>query len=298
MKKLLRYPFLCLLVLTMAVAAPFMWQEMGLLPERLFPAEAEVPQPELTAPEPPQEVVPPPVEKEPVPQPPVDTEVPPVFAENTDLPVHNSPISDQPPEEEEEPQGPVKPENPFEGALFIGDSRTVGIGKYAGITEADFFATTGMSIYSIFKETVKVGERAEKCTLETLLTETQYDRIYLMLGINELGYNFDRTVKTFGQAIAKLQELQPEAYIHLQANLHVTKEKSDSDTLYNNDNINKLNQALSPLADGERVFFLDPNVVFDDETGALGADLTWDGIHLLAKHYALWADFLRENTPA
>ena len=29
-------------------------------------------------------------------------------------------------------------ENPFEGALFIGDSRTVGIGKYAGITESDY----------------------------------------------------------------------------------------------------------------------------------------------------------------
>lgn len=303
MKKLLKYPFLCLLLLSAAVAAPFVWQEMGLLPTQLFREEAQMPQPELSDPAPSPEIVAPPVEtppaeEEPVfaPQQPVEP-APPVSTESTDQPIHNSPIRDQPPEEEE-PKGPVKPENPFAGALFIGDSRTVGIGKYAGITEADFFATTGMSVYSLFKEEVKVGDRTEKCTLEALLAEEQYDRIYLMLGINELGYNFDRTVKTFGEAIVKLQELQPQAYIHLQANLHVTKEKSDGDKLYNNDNINRLNQALQPLADGKTVFFLDPNTVFDDENGDLGADLTWDGIHLLAKHYALWADFLRENTPA
>lgn len=301
MKKLLKYPFLCLLVLTVAAAAPFTWQQIGLLPEDILVLprlEAQSPQPELREPDP--------AEPE-VPQEPQEPQTPGEPAQPAFRPVETPPAAEPPPAEipeepvpseiPEEPQGPVKPENPFEGALFVGDSRTVGIGKYAGITEADFFASTGMSVYNVFEESVKVGDR-EKCTLETLLAEVQYDRIYLMLGINELGYNFDRTVETFGEVVAKLRELQPEAYIHLQANLHVTKAKSDSDKLYNNDNINRLNEALLPLADGQTVFYLDPNTVFDDENGAMGADLTWDGIHLLAKHYTLWADFLRENTPA
>ena len=38
--------------------------------------------------------------------------------------------------------------------------------------------------------------------------------------------------------------------------------------------------------------------MYDDENGAMPASYTWDEIHLYAKHYALWADFLRENTPA
>ena len=37
MKKLLKYPFLCLLVLTAVIAMPFTWQEIGLLPEGILP---------------------------------------------------------------------------------------------------------------------------------------------------------------------------------------------------------------------------------------------------------------------
>ena len=302
MKKLLHYPFLCLLVLTAVIAAPFLWQEMGLLPEQEAPpAQTEVPPPEMKDPPPIQEVI----TVDPELELPPDTTV--LVPDNTVLdpepqPPQPSPgpIRDQPPEEEEPPvpPAPVKPENPFEGALFIGDSRTVGIGKYAGITEADFFATTGMSVYSIFDEKVKVGDRTEKCTLETLLSEAQYDRIYLMLGINELGYNLDRTAETYGTVVARLQELQPEAYVYIQANLHVTKKKSDSDKTYNNDRINRLNESISAFADGQQVFYLDVNPVYDDENGAMTADYTWDEIHLLAKHYTLWADYLRENTPA
>ena len=302
MKKLLHYPFLCLLVLTAVLAAPFLWQEMGLLPDfETPPPQTEVPPPEMKDPPPIQEVI----TVDPELELPPDTTV--LVPDNTVLEPEPQqpqpspgPIRDQPPEEEESPvpPAPVKPENPFEGALFIGDSRTVGIGKYAGITEADFFATTGMSVYSIFDEKVKVGDRTEKCTLETLLSEAQYDRIYLMLGINELGYNLDRTAETYGTVVARLQELQPEAYVYIQANLHVTKKKSDSDKTYNNDRINRLNESISAFADGQQVFYLDVNPVYDDENGAMTADYTWDEIHLLAKHYALWADYLRENTPA
>lgn len=302
MKKLLKYPFLCLLVLTMVIGAPFIWQQIGLLPELPLREEAAVELPQVV--EPPQLDAP-------------DLPVQPDAPEAPDLPVQEvTPPADhpiQPPAEpdkpfvkpgavvdREQPQevtAPVKPENPFAGALFIGDSRTVGIGKYAGIKDADFFASTGMSVYTLFTKKVDMTDR-KGVLLEDLLAERKYDRIYLMLGINELGYNFDRTVKTYGQAVDTLRALQPQAYIHIQANLHVTKEKSSTDTLFTNANIDRLNQALAQLADDRVVFYLDVNPAFDDEEGNLGADLTWDGVHLLSKHYKLWADWLLENTPA
>ena len=37
MKKLFKYPFLCLLVLTAVLAMPFAWQEIGVLPEGILP---------------------------------------------------------------------------------------------------------------------------------------------------------------------------------------------------------------------------------------------------------------------
>ena len=75
-------------------------------------------------------------------------------------------------------------------ALFIGDSRTVGLSEYSQIDGADFFANVGMSVYNIHDKTVSVPT-VGKVTLTQLLKNKKYDKIYVMLGINEIGYNFD-----------------------------------------------------------------------------------------------------------
>lgn len=297
MKKILNAPFLLALLLTMLVAAPFVWKEMGLFPSPTGQqAEQEPPapqQPEQLLPEqpelrdPPEDPISPPAPQTPAePQPPE-----PAFPE---------PVPDQPeePEEPEEPSTPVKPEDPFTNALFIGDSRTVGIAEYSGITEADFFAFTGMSVYTAFKKESAVGSWQKGTLLADALQARQYDRVYLMLGVNELGYNFQKTVERYGEMVQQIRELQPDAYLILEASLHVTKKRSDTDATFNNSNIDRMNQAQAAYADGEHIFFIDVNPVFDDETGALNQDYTFDNTHPYGKYYSKWADWLRENTPA
>ena len=294
MKKILNAPFLLVLLLTMLAAAPFVWKEMGLFPSPTGQqAEQEPPapqQPEQLLPEqpelrdPPEDPISPPAPQTPAePQPPE-----PAFPE---------PVPDQP-EEPEEPSAPVKPEDPFSNALFIGDSRTVGIAEYSGITEADFFAFTGMSVYTAFKKESAVGSWQKGTLLADALQARQYDRVYLMLGVNELGYNFQKTVERYGEMVQQIRELQPDAYLILEASLHVTKKRSDTDATFNNSNIDRMNQAQAAYADGEHIFFIDVNPVFDDETGALNQDYTFDNTHPYGKYYSKWADWLRENTPA
>lgn len=294
MKKILNAPFLLALLLTMLVAAPFVWKEMGLFPSPTGQqAEQEPPapqQPEQLLPEqpelrdPPEDPISPPAPQTPAePQPPE-----PAFPE---------PVPDQP-EEPEEPSAPVKPEDPFTNALFIGDSRTVGIAEYSGITEADFFAFTGMSVYSALKKESSVGSWKKGTLLADALQSQQYDRVYLMLGVNELGYNFQKTVERYGELVQQIRDLQPDAYLILEASLHVTKKRSDTDSTFNNSNIDRMNQAQAAYADGEHIFFIDVNPVFDDETGALNQDYTFDNTHPYGKYYSKWADWLRENTPA
>ena len=294
MKKILNAPFLLALLLTMLVAAPFVWKEMGLFPSPTGQqAEQEPPapqQPEQLPPEqpelrdPPEDPISPPAPQTPAePQPPE--------------PVLPEPVPDQP-EEPEEPATPVKPEDPFTNALFIGDSRTVGIAEYSGITEADFFAFTGMSVYTAFKKESAVGSWQKGTLLADALQARQYDRVYLMLGVNELGYNFQKTVERYGEMVQQIRELQPDAYLILEASLHVTKKRSDTDSTFNNSNIDRMNQAQAAYADGEHIFFIDVNPAFDDETGALNQDYTFDNTHPYGKYYSKWADWLRENTPA
>lgn len=183
----------------------------------------------------------------------------------------------------------------MDDALFIGDSRTVGLMEYANIDGADYFCTVGMSVYNIHKKPVSVPN-VGKVTLTELLNSKKYGKIYIMLGINEVGYNFSNTVEKYSELIEFIKDKQPNAVIFIQANLHVSKSRSDSDKVVNNIAINGLNTEISKLADGKRIFYLDANVLFDDEAGGLSADKSEDSTHLYAKYYKEWGEWIIRQT--
>ena len=183
------------------------------------------------------------------------------------------------------------PEGYFGDALFIGDSRTGGLSEYGNLEGATFFATTGMSVYNITTEKVSVPGMG-KVTFDALMSEKKYGKIYIMLGINELGYNQTATVKKYGELIEKIKQYQPQAIIFIEANLHVAQSRSDTDPVFNNDNINIFNQEISKFADQETVFYIDVNPLFDDENGNLSDKYTADNSHILGKYYKNWKEWL------
>lgn len=183
----------------------------------------------------------------------------------------------------------------MKGALFIGDSRTVGLMEYAGIEEADFFATVGMSVYNIYKNNADVAGIGEISLTELLDTNT-YDKIYLMLGINEVGYKIDPTIKKYGELISFIKEKEPGAVVFVQANIHVSKERSDVDKVINNKALNNFNANIKTLANNKDIFYLDVNPLFDDEEGNLSTGASGDGVHLYAKYYEQWGQWLERQT--
>ena len=180
-------------------------------------------------------------------------------------------------------------------ALFIGDSRTVGLMEYSGIDGADYFCTVGMSVYNIHKKPVSVPN-VGKVTLTELLNGKKYGKIYIMLGVNEVGYKFSSTAEKYSELIEFIKDKQPNAVIFIQANLHVSKSRSDSDKVVNNIAINGLNTELSKLADGKSKFYIDANTLFDDGAGGLSADKSEDGTHLYAKYYKEWGEWIVSQT--
>jgi hypothetical protein len=183
----------------------------------------------------------------------------------------------------------------FSDTLFIGDSRTVGLSEYGNMPTATFFATTGMSVYSLFDTTVTVPSIGD-VYLENLLQGNTYGKIYLMLGINELGYDFESTVEKYTEVVNRICQLQPNAVLYICANLHVSHERSRSDDIFNNTNIDRFNQRISELANQKTIFYIDVNPIFDDENGALGTEYTADDTHVLGKYYVTWGEWLYENT--
>jgi len=182
----------------------------------------------------------------------------------------------------------------LDDALFIGDSRTVGLYEYGGLGNAEVFADTGMSIYKVFEKEL-VLKSGESLTLENVLSSKDFGKIYIMLGINELGYDFEQTVGRFCEAIDTIREYQPDAYIFIQANLHITKEKSEESEYFTNGNIDRYNEAIGKLADNKQIFYLDVNPLYDDAEGCLSKEFTADHAHIKGIYYAQWVDFILQN---
>lgn len=186
----------------------------------------------------------------------------------------------------------------FDDALFIGDSRTVGLKEYgSAIKNATFFASTGMDIYQIYSVKINVGKLG-KTDLMSLLKNNNYSKVYIMLGINELGYTFNNTIKKYSELIDIIRATQPGVIIYVAANMHVSASRSASDNIFNNTNINNFNNMLVKLAENKNAYYLDVNPLFDDADGNLRADYTHDNTHVLGKHYKTWADWITENAIA
>ncbi len=186
----------------------------------------------------------------------------------------------------------------FADAVFIGDSRTVGMFEYAGLEEtAAFYASTGLTVYRLFdSEIVEVPGERKKITVEEALQQNAFAKIYLMIGINEMGTGtVDSFIEKYQEVVAHLQELQPNAIIYLQAIIKVTAERSNQGDYINNEGIVARNERIAQMADNQRVFYLDVNPLVCDETGGMVPEYTFDGVHLKARYIDIWKDFLKSH---
>lgn len=189
-------------------------------------------------------------------------------------------------------------EDYFDDALFIGDSRTQGMLEYGGLEDrATFYCQTSLTVYDLFKKDKPfVKEGGRKLTLTEALTQRQFGKIYLMVGINEMGTGTPESFfEEYARAVYRIQQLQPDAIVFVQAIMRVGGEKNAADPLFNNHNINVRNVEIQTLADNRTVFYIDVNEAVCDENGNLHDDWTFDQIHLKAKYYQVWKEFLLDH---
>ena len=105
----------------------------------------------------------------------------------------------------------------FDDALFIGDSRTVGIRDYGTLSNADYFCDVGLSTVGAANSVV------DGMSLNDTLASKKYGKVYVMLGINEVGNDIEYTASAYRQLIDTIKEKQPDAIIYVEANLHVSQ---------------------------------------------------------------------------
>ena len=185
-------------------------------------------------------------------------------------------------------------ESYFDDAVFIGDSRTVGLYDYAGLDNAAFYASSGLTVYKLFEEPdgkYKDGNWPEN--IGTALGRQQYAKVYLMIGINEMGTgDVDYFMKHYTEAVQRIRQLQPNAIIYLESIMRVTTERSAKGDYITNQGIDERNARIAQLADNQTIFYLDVNSVVCDEAGGLNPEYTFDGVHLYAQYIDIWKQYL------
>ncbi len=184
----------------------------------------------------------------------------------------------------------------FDTALLIGDSRTEGLGLYCGLSNLDIIAAKGLTIDDVMEENVATNSAGEACTIEALLNEKKYDNIYISFGLNELGwYYYEVFIEEYQNMITTIRACQPDATIYVENILPVSAALSEQDEVYNNPNVDKLNNMTKEMCQGyEDVIYLDvaSSVKVD---GVLPADASTDGRHCNAEYCQKWMDYIRSN---
>ncbi len=185
----------------------------------------------------------------------------------------------------------------FDDALFIGDSRTEGFFMYTGITGIDAYYSKGLNIQDIYKDKV-ANVDGKKMTVLEALEKKQHGKIYIMFGVNELGWAFDYL---FQEQYAKLVDdiiaLQPNAIIYVQNILPISAERSKTDKIYNNENVRHFNEMIKEFcAARPQVIYLDVASSVMDDTGALPEGASVDGVHCNKDYCMIWYNYLKANT--
>jgi hypothetical protein len=220
-----------------------------------------------------------------------------------DVPVTEPAVEEETDQAKEATPSEVQETNPFtkvdesyfDDALFIGDSRTVGLSEYSNWKNPVYYADVGLTVYHVFdKEIAKVN--GETMNIDQALQRQKFGKIYIMLGINELGRGTTETFAAkYSQVIGRIRELQPDAIIFIEGIMGVSKKKSDTDPIFNNKNIQERNAAIASLADNNSVFYIDVNQVIMDASGGIPSEYTFDNVHLKAAYYSIWTNYLMEH---
>ena len=211
---------------------------------------------------------------------------------------------------EEEPEEEFVPvpyyftadESYFDDALFIGDSRMMGLWDYVEFGNATFLCDNGYSIANFQAgRAVRCQNTGSRTTPKEIMADNTFGKVYIMLGTNDCTR---RSPDSFREGYAELVDLvrkeEPDAIIFTVANLNMSEKgvQENRSRGFDNEIMGSLNNVVAEFADGESSFFLNFNPLFTDENGYVLGKYTFDGFHVYAAQYQEMGDYIKEHAVA
>lgn len=177
---------------------------------------------------------------------------------------------------------------------FLGDSRTEGLALSRTYKEADFYAKCGICLNQIQNKKNFILKNGKRGNMLDALFQKEYDKIYLMFGLNELGWPYEEEFESYYESLVnQIKERYPKAVIYIQSILPVVESKGDK--IFNNENIDKFNGYVEKVAERTGAVYVDVASAMK-KNGGLPEDASEDGIHLKREYMEKWSEYLKENT--
>lgn len=196
------------------------------------------------------------------------------------------------------PESPAVDNSYFADAAFVGDSRTEGFWRFSGIKQGKRLTCEGLSVFTLDKTPAITVNGVTYTVLDTLALN-DYAKVYLCLGVNELGYRDpDAFYQAYCQAIDAVRGCQPDAVIYVQTLIPLNEAKVASSGGFGylkNDRLRTYNELICKAAMEKQVPLLDLYTFFAVD-GQLPADASRDGVHLVSSYCKKQLEYFKTHT--
>ena len=180
---------------------------------------------------------------------------------------------------------------------FIGDSRTQGFIMYNGLKSVQDYSYIGLMVDTAVTKKVVKTSNGQKITLLEDMANRNIKSVYIMLGVNELGWVYPQVFKKkYEDLIDEIKKIKPNCKIYVQSIIPMTKTKSDTDKVFNNSNVAKFNKLIQEVAKEKNVTYLDVKSALVDGNGNLPEEASTDGIHVDKEYCEKWLNYLKNNS--
>ena len=195
----------------------------------------------------------------------------------------------------------------FDGAVFVGDSITMGLRNYvlnerargnSLLGTAKFLCAGSYGLQQAAGKFdpagVNLSYQGEDLPLEDCLSRMGAKEVYIMLGMNDwAGATLPGSIIMYAAVLDKIYAKNPDAAVQIQFCTPITAEREAAKL--NNANMDKFNAAIAGLCAERGIDYVDVSAPMKNDKNALKAEYASDSyVHMSAKGCGAWINALRE----
>ena len=194
------------------------------------------------------------------------------------------------------PASEAKDESWFKDAAFVGDSRMEGIMNYSSFEHSSVYTHVGLNVADVFTKPYIETDSGTVTVADALRNDLKYGKVYVMLGINELGwYNLDKFIEYYGRIVDLLRETHPEAQIYVISILPVGAKAAQSSDMLTNERVQMFNERILGMCTEKQVYYVNGFEALA-VNGSLPDDASPDGVHMQPSYCHKLTDYLLTHT--